>query len=98
MMEVLAQSLQGRLSADSIDAQSLASALSSASIQLHGQRGSMRAADGQFQQSLVVGVMDKQGSTGVQFDVEGTGYGFRVLKQLTPAQAQMPHACKMAAR
>ena len=40
----------------------------------------MRAADHQFQQPLVVGVMDRQGAPGVKFDVEGSGYGFRVIK------------------
>jgi branched-chain amino acid transport system substrate-binding protein len=55
----------------------------------------MRAADHQFQQTLVVGVMDKQGATGVKFDVEGSGYGFRVIKSVAPAQAEMPHSCRM---
>jgi branched-chain amino acid transport system substrate-binding protein len=55
----------------------------------------MRAADHQFQQQLVVGVMDRRGVPGVQFDVEGSGYGFRVVRQLTAAQAEMPHACQM---
>ena len=40
----------------------------------------MRASDHQFQQPLVVGVMDRQGTPGVKFDVEGSGYGFRVIK------------------
>ena len=40
----------------------------------------MRAADHQFQQPLVVGVMDRQGTPGVKFDVEGSGYGFRVVQ------------------
>ena len=60
-----------------------------------GQTGTMRAADHQLQQPLAVGVMDKAGTPGVKFDVEGSGYGFRVIRQLTPQQAEMPHACKM---
>ena len=44
------------------------------------RRGRMRAADHQFQQPLVVGVMDRQGTPGVKFDVEGSGYGFRVVQ------------------
>jgi branched-chain amino acid transport system substrate-binding protein len=55
----------------------------------------MRAADHQFQQTLVVGMMDKQGAPGVKFDVEGSGYGFRVIRQLTPSQAEMPSSCRM---
>ena len=61
-----------------------------------GHHGAMRGADHQFQQPLVVGVMDRQGTPGVKFDVEGSGYGFRVVKQLARAQAEMPHACRMA--
>ena len=52
----------------------------------------MRAADHQFQQPLVVGVMDRQGTPGVKFDVEGSGYGFRVIGRSPPAQAEMPHS------
>ena len=55
----------------------------------------MRAADHQVQQALVVGVMDRQGSPGVPFDVEGSGYGFRVVKTLSAAQAELPTTCKM---
>jgi branched-chain amino acid transport system substrate-binding protein len=73
----------------------VATALETASVSLSGQAGSMRAADHQFQQPLVVGVMDRQGTPGVKFDVEGSGYGFRVIKQLTPAQAEMPSSCRM---
>ena len=60
---------------------------------LAGQGGRMRAADHQFQQPLVVGVMDRQGTPGVKFDVEGSGYGFRVVQDHRGrAQAEMPHA------
>jgi branched-chain amino acid transport system substrate-binding protein len=55
----------------------------------------MRASDHQFQQSLVVGVMERQGAPGVKFDVEGSGYGFKVIKTLSAAQARMPESCAM---
>jgi branched-chain amino acid transport system substrate-binding protein len=55
----------------------------------------MRAADHQFQQALVVGVMDRLGAPGVRFDVEGSGYGFRVVRQIPAAKAQMPTSCQM---
>jgi branched-chain amino acid transport system substrate-binding protein len=55
----------------------------------------MRAADHQFQQPLAVAVMDRQGAPGVKFDVEGSGYGFRVIRQLTPQQAEQPPSCNM---
>ena len=61
------------------------------------QTGAMRATDHQFQQPLVVGLMDKLGAPGVKFDVEGSGYGFRVIKQISAKAAEQPTSCKMAA-
>ena len=55
----------------------------------------MRAADHQFQQTLVVGVMERQGVEGVRFDVEGSGYGFRVVKTVAAERAEMPTTCRM---
>ena len=92
MIEALAQALERAGTADAIP---LARALEQVDVSLFGQQGRMRAADHQFQQSLVVGVMDKLGAPGVKFDVEGSGYGFRVVRQLEPSQAEMPHACRM---
>ena len=92
MIEALAQALERAGTADAIP---LARALEQVDVSLFGQQGRMRAADHQFQQSLVVGVMDKLGAAGVKFDVEGSGYGFRVVRQLEPSQAEMPHACRM---
>ncbi|MFN3376216.1 MAG: branched-chain amino acid ABC transporter substrate-binding protein [Burkholderiaceae bacterium] len=92
MIEALAQSIER---AGSTDAVAVARQLEKASVQLAGQSGSMRAADHQFQQPLVVGVMDKKGAPGVKFDVEGSGYGFRVVRQISAAKAQQPHSCQM---
>jgi branched-chain amino acid transport system substrate-binding protein len=92
MVEALAQAIE---KAGSLDAIAIASALEKASVNLQGQSGSMRAVDHQFQQQLVVGVMDRQGTPGVKFDVEGSGYGFRVVKTIAPAQAELPTSCKM---
>ena len=69
--------------------------METASVQLSGQAGSMRAGDHQFQQALAVGVMDRKGAPGVKFDVEGSGYGFRVVRQIPAAKAQQPHSCNM---
>lgn len=93
LVEALAQAIER---AGSTEPQAVAAQLERASVSLAGQTGTMRAADHQFQQPLVVGIMDRQGSPGVQFDVEGSGYGFRVIRTLAPAQAEMPHACTMA--
>ena len=92
MVEALAQSLEA---ANSLDAVAVASQLERAKPSLAGQGGYMRAADHQFQQPLVVGVMERQGALGVKFDVEGSGYGFKVVKTLTASAAEQPGACKM---
>ncbi len=92
MVEALAQSIER---AGSTDVVAVARQMESANVQLAGQGGSMRAADHQFQQALAVGVMDKKGAPGVKFDVEGSGYGFRVVRQIAAAKAQQPHSCQM---
>lgn len=92
MIEALAQSLE---KAGSTDTVAVAHALEHARVQLAGRSGSMRAADHQFQQSLVVGMMDKRGSAGVDFDVEGSGYGFKVVREISAARAEMPSQCQM---
>ena len=64
-------------------------------VSLAGQTGTMRGEDHQFQQPLVVGVMARQGTPGVPFDVEGSGYGFKVIKSLTAQAAEQGSSCKM---
>jgi branched-chain amino acid transport system substrate-binding protein len=92
MVEALAQAIER---AGTVDAAKIALALEKADVQLAGQRGRMRAPDHQFQQPLAVAVMDRQGVRGVKFDVEGSGYGFRVVRSLSEQQAEMPHSCNM---
>jgi branched-chain amino acid transport system substrate-binding protein len=58
--------------------------------------GVMRAADHQFQQPLVVSIMERAGGDGVRYDVEGSGYGFRTLRSVAAEQAEAPHTCRMA--
>lgn len=92
MVEALVQAMAQARSADAL---AVAQQLENARIEHFGQVAQMRASDHQFQQPLVVGVMERQGSPGVKFDVEGSGYGFRVVKALTPAQAEQPTRCNM---
>ena len=92
MVETLAQSITR---AGSLDTVAVARQMEQASVQMAGRSGAMRAADHQFQQPLVVGVMDKQGQPGVKFDVEGSGYGFRVVRDIPAAKTQQPHSCNM---
>ncbi|MBH1979335.1 MAG: branched-chain amino acid ABC transporter substrate-binding protein [Comamonadaceae bacterium] len=92
MVEALAQSIEA---AGSVDTTAVARQMEKAHVQLAGRSGRMRAADHQFQQPLVVGLMEKQGAPGVKFDVEGSGYGFRVVRDIPAAQTQQPHSCQM---
>lgn len=93
MVEALAQAIE---KAGSSAAPALAAQLARASVSLFGQSGTMREFDHQFQQALVVGVMDKVGSPGVKFDVEGSGFGFRIIRSIEPADAAQPSSCRMA--
>lgn len=92
MVEALAQSIEKAGTTTSV---AVANELERAKVTFAGQTGVMRASDHQFQQPLVVGVMDRQGAPGVTFDVEGSGYGFRVIKTLSATTAQLPTSCKM---
>lgn len=94
MVEALAQAIEKSGAPANVVA--VANHLAGSTVRLSGQSGHMRAADHQFQQALVVGVMDRRGAPGVKFDVEGSGYGFRVVKQIAPAQAELPSSCRMA--
>ena len=55
----------------------------------------MRAADHQLIGPLIVSVMEKRGSPGVRYDVEGSGYGFRSRLVVSPAQNERPTRCVM---
>ena len=92
MVEALAQSIDKAGSTNSI---AVAFQLERASVTFSSQTGVMRAVDHQFQQPLVVGVMDKLGTPGVRFDVEGSGYGFRVIKSVAAASAEQSSSCRM---
>ncbi len=99
MVEALAQALDaaGRSAKPgaALDLVAVAKALEAAQVTLAGQTGTMRAADHQFQQPLVVGMMERQGTPGVPFDVEGSGYGFKVVKTLSAQAAEQASSCKM---
>ena len=92
MVEAYAQAIE---QAGTVEATAVARKLERARVTLAGQSGEMRAEDHQFQQPLVVGVMERQGSVGVRWDVEGSGYGFRVVRQLKPEQVRLPSRCEM---
>lgn len=92
MVETLAQSLE---KAGSSEAGAIAAQMEKAAVNFSGFKGTMRAADHQFQQPLAVALMGKQGTPGVKFDVEGSGYGFRVIKAISAQRAEQPTSCQM---
>ena len=92
MIEALAQAIE---KAGGSEPLAVARQLEHARVSMAGQGGAMRAEDHQFQQPLVVGLMERQGQPGVPFDVEGSGYGFRVIRTLKPEQARLAHSCRM---
>jgi len=99
MVEALAQALDtaGRIAKPgaALDMVAVAKALEQAQVTLGGQTGAMRTLDHQFQQPLVVGMMERQGTPGVPFDAEGSGYGFKVVKTLSAQAAEQATSCKM---
>jgi branched-chain amino acid transport system substrate-binding protein len=92
MIEALAQAVE---KAGGTDPVAVAMQLEKARVSIAGQTGSMRAQDHQFHQPLVVGMMARQGTPGVPFDVEGSGYGFKVVRQIKAEQARLPSTCQM---
>jgi branched-chain amino acid transport system substrate-binding protein len=101
MLESLDQALEragqqtGAVTTDAMDMVAIGTQLERARVTLGGQSGAMRATDHQFQQPLVVGVMERMGTPGVKFDVEGSGFGFRVVKSIAATAAEMPTSCQM---
>jgi branched-chain amino acid transport system substrate-binding protein len=92
MIEALVQAIE---KAGTSEPFSVALQVEKADVSMGGQRGKMRAQDHQFQQPLVVSVMAKQGGAEVPFDVEGSGYGFKTVKQLKASDVELPSSCKM---
>ncbi len=96
MVEMLAAAIER---AGSVDATAVARALPGLAYDggtlggLHA--GVMRAGDHQFQQPVVVSVMDRAGAPGVRHDVEGSGFGFRTVRRFEAREVEMAHSCKM---
>lgn len=55
----------------------------------------MRAEDHQLLLPLVVGVMERAGTPGAEHDVEGSGFGFRVLRRFDASAVTQPSQCRM---
>jgi branched-chain amino acid transport system substrate-binding protein len=96
MVELLAQAMERAKTADPTAVAKAMEGLKLDAKALGGvHEGWMRAEDHQFQQPLVVSVMDKAGVAGVKHDVEGSGYGFRTVRRFEARQVEAPQSCKM---
>lgn len=99
-MQVLVEMLSRAIErAGSLEAAAVARALEGARLDPAWLAGlhtaTMRAADHQLQQPLVVSIMDRAGSPGVKHDVEGSGFGFRTLRRFDADAATQAHSCRM---
>ncbi len=95
-MQWMVQALAAALARAGVeDIAAVARALETDDFEYAGHRARMRASDHQLQQPLVVGQMERAPGPGVKFDVEGSGYGFRVVHRVTAAQAEAPTLCRM---
>ena len=74
---------------------SVARHLETVSMDFKGHSAHMRASDHQLQQPLMVAVMDRQGGGTVKFDVEGSGFGFRVVRTVLAPAAEQSSNCHM---
>lgn len=94
MMEMLAQAIE---KAGSTDARAVGQALEGASYRSPLHTLTMRAADHQAIQPLVVSVMERRGVPGVRFDNEGSGFGFKTVRVIDQAsQMDTPEHCTMS--
>ena len=99
-MQVLVEMLAAAIEkAGSDEATAVARALEGAAFDARTLGGlhtaSMRAADHQLQQPLVVSIMDKAGAPGVAHDVEGSGFGFRTLRRVEASAVAQPGGCRL---
>jgi branched-chain amino acid transport system substrate-binding protein len=96
MVEMLAAAIER---AGGTEAAAVARALEGASFDGRTLGGlgaaTMRAADHQLQQPLVVSLMDRAGAGGVAHDVEGSGFGFRTWRRFDAAAVMQPESCRM---
>ena len=96
MLEMLASAIERAGSTDAVTVAHALEGLGSDSTPMGAwHAATMRAADHQLQQPLVVSVMDRAGAAGVQHDVEGSGLGFRTLRRFEAGALSQNHNCRM---
>lgn len=97
LVEMLGAAIERAGSLEAADvARALEGATSEGTSMGSWHRATLRAADHQLQQPLVVSVMDRVGAPGVAHDVEGSGFGFRTLRRFEAGATTQAHGCRMA--
>jgi branched-chain amino acid transport system substrate-binding protein len=83
--------------AGSTEAAAVARALEGMRFRNGFHEATMRAEDHQLLQPLYVSVMQQAGDagSGLRFDNEGSGYGFRTVRRLNAADTALPSSCRM---
>ena len=92
MVEMLATAIE---KAKTTEAAAVARALEGAQYKNSFHDAVMRADDHQLIQPLYVSVMQKKGESGVRFDNEGSGYGFKTERYFDARLTALPSSCKM---
>lgn len=92
MIDMLVSAIE---KARSTEAGAVARALEGAQYKSRFHEAGMRAADHQLIQPLYVLVMQKIADGGIQFDNEGSGYGFKTERYFPAAATALPTSCNM---
>jgi len=87
--------MEGMRKAKSLDPKAVAYAMEGARFKSPLGEIEMRKTDHQLQAPLYLGVWAKQGSKGVKYDAENTGYGFRSEAVWDAYVASQPTSCQM---
>jgi branched-chain amino acid transport system substrate-binding protein len=91
-MEMVFRAISKAKSADPLK---VALALEDMRVQNSNEDLWMRKADHQLVEPLLISVFTKAGTTGVKYDLEGTGFGFKTLVAVPAAQSDVPTSCNM---
>ena len=94
MIEMLVAAIE---KAGSTEAAAVARALEGMRFRNGFHEATMRAEDHQLMQPLYVSVMQQAGDlgSGLRFDNEGSGYGFRTVRRVNAGDTALPSSCRM---
>lgn len=91
-IEMLAKGME---KSKSIDPKKIALAMEDMEYEAGNGKVMMRKADHQLIQPMVLTVYAKKNDTTVEYDSEGTGYGFKTVAMIAASDTQMPTNCSM---